>query len=110
MSELDWLREEWRRRDPVFRRDAAANALGSFAGGLGLALVFGVAAIINRYVDPWILAVALVAAITAWIFGVACDPKSEFTAAVMLATLVLACFVFLVSLVALIGRIALSSV
>lgn len=108
MSELDWLKGEWRKLDPDFRRQAAANAFGTVVGGLALAVFLGLAAISARYLDTWVFIAALVVSTLAWILAL--GSVSDRSAIQTLSGVVafVAAPTFTVALLALIGRLALA--
>lgn len=107
MTESEALKEWWQRRDLGFRQQAVANAVGTFVGGLALAVLFGLAAGSARYISmPWLLIAIPVSAIV-WVFAIAAAPERGVTASVMLCLLIVSGLTFTVSILAVVGRVAL---
>lgn len=107
MSEIDWLRGRWLRLEPSFRRQATANAVGTFAGGLALAVFLGAVALLAQYVAPWTLMAAAAASLMVWMVVIASEPERGSTAAISLVLLFTSGAVFLVSAIAAVARLVL---
>ncbi len=109
MSEFDWLRSTWRALDPDFRRQAAANAVGTFVGGFAVVVLLGLAAVSARHVKTWVLVFAAVVAALAWVVAIGSDPKNEGSAGVTLGGLYVSAAVFAISTLAVVARIGLAA-
>lgn len=107
LTELEYLKGRWRSLNSEFRQQALANAFGTFVGGLGLAVLLGLAAASARYVSTRWLMLSTGIAVLVWIFTIGSDAKNTFTAGLSVLLLGVSGTVAFVSPIALLARVAL---